>query len=45
MEINIIGSQKWSMILGMLWSVYYNPEIDWRVGKVKITRYLEKYRK
>ena len=26
------------VILGMLWLAHYNPEIDWRIGKVKITR-------
>ena len=37
-EINVIGRQKWSVILGMLWLVCYNPEIDWRTGEVKMTR-------
>ena len=27
-EINVIGGQKWSVILGILWLVHYNPEID-----------------
>ena len=27
-EINMIGGQKWNVILGMLWLAYYNPEID-----------------
>jgi len=27
-EIDIIGGQKWSVILGMLWLAYHNPEID-----------------
>ena len=26
------------MILGMLWLAHYNLEIDWRMGKVKMTR-------
>ena len=26
------------MILGMLWLAYYNPEIDWKTGKVKIMK-------
>jgi len=26
------------MILGMLWLAYYNPEVDWRIGKVKMMR-------
>ena len=28
MEIDIIGEQKWSVILEMLWLAYHNPEID-----------------
>jgi len=36
MEINVIGGQKWSVILEMLWLAYHNPEIDWKTGKVKI---------
>ena len=27
-EIDVIGGQKWMVILGMLWLAYYNPEID-----------------
>ena len=38
MEINVIGGQKWTMILGMLWLAHYNPEIDWRTGEVKMMR-------
>jgi len=37
-EIDMIGGQKWSVILGMLWLAHYNPEIDWRTGEVKMTR-------
>ena len=44
-EIDIISSQKWSMILGMLQIVCYNSEIDWRTGEVKMTRCLEECRK
>jgi len=36
--INVIGGQKWSVILGMPWLEHYNPEIDWKTGEVKITR-------
>ena len=39
--IDVIGGQKWTVILGMLWLAHYNPEIDWRTGEVKITRCLE----
>jgi len=41
-EIDVIGGQKWTVILGMLWLACYNPEIDWRTGEVKMTRCLEK---
>jgi len=37
-EIDVIGGQKWKVILGMLWLACYNSEIDWRTGKVKMTR-------
>jgi len=45
MEINVIGGQKWNIILGMLWLAYHNPKIDWRTGEVKIMRCLEECRK
>ena len=38
-EIDVIGGQKWSVILGMPWLACHNPEIDWRTGEVKMTRY------
>ena len=41
MEIDIIGEQKWNVILEMPWLACYNPEIDWRTGKVKMMRCLE----
>ena len=44
-EINIIGGQKWNVILGMLQLTCHNPEIDWRTGEVKMTRYSKEYRK
>jgi len=37
-EIDVIGGQKWMVILGMLWLAHHNPEIDWRTGEVKMTR-------
>ena len=40
-EIDVIGGQKWMVILGMPWLAHYNPEIDWEIGKVKMTRYPE----
>ena len=45
MEIDVIGGQKWSIILGMPQLAHHNPEINWKTGEVKITRYLEEYRK
>jgi len=38
MLIDVIGGQKWSVILGMPWLRCYNPEIDWKTGEVKMTR-------
>ena len=40
-EIDMIGGQKWNIILGMLWLDHYNPKIDWKTGEVKMTRYPE----
>jgi len=40
-EIDVIGGQKWSVILGMPWLACYNPEINWKTGEVKMTRCLE----
>jgi len=37
-EIDIIGRQKWTVILGMLWLAHHNLEIDWRTEEVKMTR-------
>jgi len=37
-EIDVIGGQKWTVILGMPWLAHHNPEIDWRMGEVKMTR-------
>ena len=37
----MIGGQKWSVILEMLWLVCHNPEIDQKTGKVKIIMCLE----
>ena len=41
MEIDVIGGQKWSVILEMPWLAYHNPEIDWSIGEVKMMRCLE----
>ena len=40
-EIDVIGGQKWTVILGMPWLARYNLEIDWRTGEVKMMRCLE----
>jgi len=44
-KIDVIGGQKWNVILRMLWLARYNSEIDWRIGEVKMTRCLEEYGK
>ena len=38
MEIDVIGGQKWMVILRMPWLACHNPEIDWKTGEVKMTR-------
>jgi len=45
MKIDMIGRQKWNIILGMPWLACHNPEIDWRTGEVKMTRCPEEYGK
>jgi len=44
-EIDVIGGQKWKVILGMPWLAHHNPEIDWRMGEVKMIRCLEECEK
>ena len=44
-EIDIIGGQKWTVILGMLWLACHNPEIDWRTEEIKMTRCPKECRK
>jgi len=29
----------------MLWLAHYNPKINWKTGKVKMTKYSEEYEK
>ena len=36
-EIDVIGGQKWSVILRMPWLAHHNPEINWKTGEVKMT--------
>ena len=38
MLIDVMGGQKWGVILEMPWLRHHNPKIDWRIGEVKITR-------
>jgi len=38
MSIDVIGGQKWSVILGIPWLRCHNPEIDWKTGEVKMMR-------
>ena len=44
-EIDVIGGQKWTVILGMPWLACHNPEIDWKTGEVKMMRWPEECRK
>ena len=37
-EIDMIGGQKWNIILGMLWLAHHNPEINWRAREMKMMR-------
>ena len=37
-EINVIGGQKWMVILEMPWLAHHNPEINWKIGEVKMMR-------
>ena len=40
-KIDVIGGQKWTVILGIPWLAHHNPEINWRIEEVKMTRCLE----
>ena len=42
MSIDMIGGQKWSVILDMPWLAHHNPEIDWKTGEIQMTRCLNK---
>ena len=44
-EIDVIGNQKQSAILGILWLAYHNFEINWITRGVKMMRFLEEYGK
>ena len=45
MEINVIGGQKWNVILEMLQLACHNPEIDQKTGEVKMMRCSEECEK
>ena len=45
MEIDVIGRQKWTVILGMPWLTHYNSKIDWKTGEMKMMRCPEEYGK
>ena len=38
MEIDVIGGQKWIVILGIPWLARHNPKINWKTREVKMTR-------
>jgi len=44
-SIDVIEGQKWGVILSMPWLACHNPEIDWRMGEVQMTRCLDEYGK
>ena len=44
-SVDVIGGQKWEVILDMPWLACHNPEIDWRTGEVQMMRCLEECRK
>ena len=39
-QIDICDLEKTDIILGMLWLQAHNPEINWKIRKVKMTRCL-----
>jgi len=41
-EIDVIGGQKWTVILGMLWLACHNLEINWKTEEIKMMRCPEK---
>ena len=40
MRIDVCDLRRTEVILGISWLAAYNPEINWEMGKVKITRCL-----
>jgi len=45
MEIDMIGGQKWTVILGIPWLACHNSKINWKTGEVKMMRCLEECKK
>jgi len=43
MRIDVCDLERMEVILGMLWLVAHNPEINWETGKVKMTQCLPLY--
>ena len=43
--IDVIGGQKWGVILGIPWLICHNQEIDWRMEEVQMMRYPEECEK
>ena len=37
-EIDMIGEQKWNVILEILWLAHHNPEIDLKIKEMKMKR-------
>jgi len=40
MRMDMCNLEKTEVILGTPWLQVHNPEINWKTGEVKITRYL-----
>ena len=45
MRMDVCDLKRIDIILGMLWLQAYNPEINWKTGEVKMTRYPPLYRR
>lgn len=41
----MIERQKWNVILEMPWLAHYDPQINWKIEKMKMTRYPKECRK
>ena len=44
-EIDVIGGQKWNIILGILWLTCHNSEINQEIEEIKMMRCPEEYEK